>query len=195
MPPDHDYHELAITDVVDETADTRSFVLDVPAGARGDVLVRRGSVLHLPGDDRRRLRRALLLDVELAGRGRPADDDGQARSRRRHVELDERRARSRRHHRGDATGRPLRLAPHATPIVAFAGGSGITPVISIIKSALATTTRAILLVYAEPRRRGGHLRRRVGTAARRVGRAARGASSPRRRDRVPGRARVRRARG
>jgi ferredoxin-NADP reductase len=34
------------------------------------------------------------------------------------------------------------------PIVAFAGGSGITPVISIIKSALATTTRPIVLVYA-----------------------------------------------
>jgi ferredoxin-NADP reductase len=34
------------------------------------------------------------------------------------------------------------------PIVAFAGGSGITPVISIIKSALATTTRPINLIYA-----------------------------------------------
>jgi ferredoxin-NADP reductase len=34
------------------------------------------------------------------------------------------------------------------PIVAFAGGSGITPVISIIKSGLATTTRPIRLVYA-----------------------------------------------
>ena len=34
------------------------------------------------------------------------------------------------------------------PIVAFAGGSGITPVISIIKSALAATTRPIVLVYA-----------------------------------------------
>jgi 3-ketosteroid 9alpha-monooxygenase subunit B len=34
------------------------------------------------------------------------------------------------------------------PIVAFAGGSGITPVISLIKSALATTDRPIVLVYA-----------------------------------------------
>jgi ferredoxin-NADP reductase len=33
-------------------------------------------------------------------------------------------------------------------LVAFAGGSGITPVISLIKSALATTGRRILLVYA-----------------------------------------------
>ena len=34
------------------------------------------------------------------------------------------------------------------PIVAFAGGSGITPVISLVKSALATTERPIVLVYA-----------------------------------------------
>ena len=34
------------------------------------------------------------------------------------------------------------------PIVAFAGGSGITPVFSIIKTALATTKREIALVYA-----------------------------------------------
>jgi 3-ketosteroid 9alpha-monooxygenase subunit B len=34
------------------------------------------------------------------------------------------------------------------PVVAFAGGSGITPVISIVKSALATTDRRIRLVYA-----------------------------------------------
>src|SRR4029077_17520443 len=34
------------------------------------------------------------------------------------------------------------------PIVAFAGGSGITPVMSILKTPLATTTRPILLVYA-----------------------------------------------
>jgi ferredoxin-NADP reductase len=35
-----------------------------------------------------------------------------------------------------------------TPIVAFAGGSGITPVLSIIKAALATTVREVALVYA-----------------------------------------------
>jgi ferredoxin-NADP reductase len=35
-----------------------------------------------------------------------------------------------------------------TPIVAFAGGSGITPILSIIKTALATTAREIVLVYA-----------------------------------------------
>ena len=40
------------------------------------------------------------------------------------------------------------LRDHPTPIVAFAGGSGITPVISVIKSALATTDRHVRLLYA-----------------------------------------------
>lgn len=40
------------------------------------------------------------------------------------------------------------LQSHEAPIFLFAGGSGITPVISIIKSALATTSRKITLVYA-----------------------------------------------
>ena len=76
------------------------------------------------------------------------------------------------------------------PIVAFAGGSGITPVISIIKSALATTARPILLVYANrdaatrSSSRAELERLRVG-----VRRPALGASSPRLRSRLPRRRR------
>jgi ferredoxin-NADP reductase len=40
------------------------------------------------------------------------------------------------------------LADRGTPIVLFAGGSGITPVISLAKTALAKTDRSLLLVYA-----------------------------------------------
>jgi len=40
------------------------------------------------------------------------------------------------------------LQSRATPIVAFGGGSGITPILSIIETALATTERPITLVYA-----------------------------------------------
>jgi 3-ketosteroid 9alpha-monooxygenase subunit B len=40
------------------------------------------------------------------------------------------------------------LRDRPTPIVLFGGGSGITPVISILKVALATTKRPIKLVYA-----------------------------------------------
>lgn len=40
------------------------------------------------------------------------------------------------------------LRPAETPVVAFAGGSGITPILSIIKTALAATKRDVALVYA-----------------------------------------------
>ncbi len=40
------------------------------------------------------------------------------------------------------------LQARETPLVFFSGGSGITPVISIIKSALATTRRSMHLLYA-----------------------------------------------
>jgi 3-ketosteroid 9alpha-monooxygenase subunit B len=40
------------------------------------------------------------------------------------------------------------LRDRETPIVLFGGGSGITPIISIIKTALQTTSRLIKLVYA-----------------------------------------------
>jgi ferredoxin-NADP reductase len=40
------------------------------------------------------------------------------------------------------------LHARETPIVAFAAGSGITPVFSLIKSALATTQRRVRLLYA-----------------------------------------------
>src|SRR6185369_5716064 len=31
MPREHDFHSLTVTGVIDETADTRSFVLEIPA--------------------------------------------------------------------------------------------------------------------------------------------------------------------
>lgn len=42
----------------------------------------------------------------------------------------------------------FRLTAGRGDLVAFSGGSGITPVISLVKSALATTTRAVRLLYA-----------------------------------------------
>lgn len=144
----HAYHSLRIADVVDETADTRSFVLDVPddvavtffyragqfctfrATIDGDEVVRCYSMSSSPdvGDP-------LTVTVKRVPDGRM--------SNWMHDTL--------------RPGDSIDVMPpeglfvlqrRATPIVAFAGGSGITPVLSIIKSALAATTRPILLVYA-----------------------------------------------
>jgi 3-ketosteroid 9alpha-monooxygenase subunit B len=148
MPPDHEYHPLRIVDVVEETSDTRSFVLEIPstleetfayaagqfctfrATIDGASVVRCYSMSSSPDTGER-----LTTTVKRVPGGRMSNwmIDGLAA--------------------GDTIDvmRPAGLfvlRETDVPIVAFAGGSGITPAISIIKSALAATTRAIALVYA-----------------------------------------------
>jgi ferredoxin-NADP reductase len=145
---DHEYHSLTVAEVVDETADTRSFVLDVPpelepafayvagqfctfrATIDDEPVVRCYSMSSSPdtGDP-------LTTTVKRVPSGRMSNWMNDALAA------------------GDTIDvlRPTGLFvlhDHDTPIVAFAGGSGITPVISIIKSALATTDRRLTLVYA-----------------------------------------------
>jgi 3-ketosteroid 9alpha-monooxygenase subunit B len=148
MLHEHEYHTLAVADVVDETADTRSFVLEIPpalgetfaydAGQfctfrttiEGESVVRCYSMSSSPdaGDP-------FTTTVKRVPGGRMSNWMNDVLAP------------------GDAIEvlRPSGLfVLHArdTPIVAFAGGSGITPVISIIKTALVTTDRRIRLVYA-----------------------------------------------
>ncbi len=148
MLTDHTYHVLSVVDVVDETPDTRSFVLEIPAALEetfrytagqfctfraaidGEAIARCYSMSSSPdvGDP-------FTTTVKRVSDGRMSNWmlDGLAR--------------------GDTIEamRPTGLfvlRETDLPIVAFAGGSGITPVMSILKSALATTTRRIALVYA-----------------------------------------------
>lgn len=148
MPPDHDYHALRVVDVVDETADTRSFVLDIPpelaetfayaagqfctfrATIDGEAVVRSYSMSSSPDTDDR-----FVTTVKRVPGGRMSNWMNDTLSPG--DEIDVMRP----------TGLFV-LRETDAPIVAFAGGSGITPVISLVKSALATTTRSIRLVYA-----------------------------------------------
>lgn len=148
MPPDHDYHPLRVVDVVDETADTRSFVLDVPAALDetfayaagqfctfrttidGEPVVRSYSMSSSPDTDDR-----FVTTVKRVPGGRMSNWMNDALAPGDTIEVMR------------PTGLFV-LRDTDVPIVAFAGGSGITPVISIVKSALATTDRSIRLVYA-----------------------------------------------
>ncbi len=148
MQRNHDFHPLAIAAVVDETADTRSFSFAIPpalepifaykagqfctfrATVGGESVVRCYSMSSSPatGDP-------FTVTVKRVPGGKMSNwmNDNLAA--------------------GDTidvmppTGLFV-LRSASTPIVAFAGGSGITPVLSIIKTALATTAREIALVYA-----------------------------------------------
>jgi ferredoxin-NADP reductase len=148
MSADHAYHSLEVADVVDETADTRSFVLGIPAALEdtfayaagqfctfratigGESVVRCYSMSSSPDTGDR-----LTVTVKRVPDGRMSNWMNDAL----------------------APGSAIEVMPPAglfvlretdVPIVAFAGGSGITPVISIIKSALVRTGRPIRLVYA-----------------------------------------------
>jgi len=148
MLRDHEYHPLRVSDVIDETADARSFVLEIPpaltttfayaagqfctfrAAVDGDPVVRCYSMSSSPemGDP-------FTVTVKRVPGGKMSNWMNDTLRPGSTIET------------MPPTGLFV-LRPTETPIVAFAGGSGITPVVSIIKTALATTARDISLVYA-----------------------------------------------
>jgi ferredoxin-NADP reductase len=171
MMREHGYHLLTVAAVIDETADTRSFVLGIPAALEerfayaggqfctfratigGDPVVRCYSMSSSPetGDP-------FTVTVKRVPGGRMSNWMNDTLAPGDTIEV------------MPPSGRFV-LRDAETPIVAFAGGSGITPVLSIIKTALATTAREIALVYAN--RGAGNVifvdaleRLRAGTAGR-----------------------------
>ncbi|MGC9542146.1 2Fe-2S iron-sulfur cluster-binding protein [Streptomyces sp. UG1] len=140
MPRDHGFHPVRITRIVDETPDTRTFALDARFPYRaGQFLtfkacdtLRSYSMSSSPDTDGEvcvTVKRVPggLVSGWMHERLRPGDT------------LEATRPTGSFCLREDAGGRPL---------VAYAGGSGITPVFSLVKSALATTTRPVRLLTA-----------------------------------------------
>ncbi len=143
-----EYYPLSVKRVIRETADSCSLVLEIPVALRdrfaykagqfltfripvaGQPLLRCYSMSSSPDTDQ-----DLKVTVKRIVEGRVSNwINDQVRE-------------------GDvlpATAPAGRfcLRDRATPIIAFSGGSGITPVISIIKTALATTSRPIKMLYA-----------------------------------------------
>jgi 3-ketosteroid 9alpha-monooxygenase subunit B len=145
---DHAFHRLRIARVVDETADAKSFVLDVPPELEAAFAYRAGQfVTHrLSIDGQAHLRCYSMSSSPDVG------DQFQVSVKRvpggvvSNWMIDELEA-------GDVieTTCPAGvfcLPPGDGDVVAFAGGSGITPVFSIVKTALATSTRRVHLLYA-----------------------------------------------
>lgn len=140
--------ELCVKRVIDETRDARSIVFEIPAELAerfryragqflsfkipyaGQVLTRSYSLSSSPDADREH-----KITVKRVGDGRISNWMNDR------IE----------------SGTRLMVAPPAgsfvlgdgdRKVILFAGGSGITPVISIIKSALATSQRSMKLIYA-----------------------------------------------
>lgn len=144
------FYDIPVLRVVDETHDARSYVLDVPAELGELFKHRAGQFLtfEVPYDDMQ-LRRSYSLASAVELGEKPyvvvkRVPDGRI-SNWFHDNVEE----------GDT----LRVQPPAgrfllnekrtaAPLLLLAGGSGITPMMALLKSALLSTERKIRLVYA-----------------------------------------------
>lgn len=144
----HAFHPLRVHEVVDETADTRTFVMDVPDEIAELYRYEPGQFctvrIHLDGAD-------VLRCYSMSSA--PATDDRLAVT----VKRVPGGVMSNWLHDNVRAGDELELMPPSgvfcersggAPIVAFCGGSGVTPVFSIVKQVLQLGTRPIRLFYA-----------------------------------------------
>lgn len=145
---DLSFHSLRVRDVIRETRDTLSYVLDVPADLAERFRYRAGQFLtfKVPSADGELLRcyslssapesdAAPKVTVKLVPGGRGSGWF--------HAQVN--------------AGSTLQVMQPAgrfvlheneRPLLLFAGGSGVTPILSLIKTALVTTRRRIRLFYA-----------------------------------------------
>ncbi len=144
------FHPLRVARVIDETHDSRSIVFDIPEHLAHVFTYRAGQFLTLevPHDGLRLRRCYSLASAPEIDREHKVTVKRVAGGRVSNWLHDGVRA-------GDVIsvlppeGRfVLSATPHTGELVLFGGGSGITPVISLLKSALATTTRPVRMVYA-----------------------------------------------
>jgi ferredoxin-NADP reductase len=145
---DRGYHPLEVARVVEETADARSYVLAIPDDLSGvyryqagqfvtlrirageQTLYRSYSMSSSPEVDRE-----LAITVKRVPGGAVSNHLIDTIAAGDRVEA-------------SAPAGVFRLGPAERRLVMFAAGSGITPVISIIKVALALTSRPVTLLYA-----------------------------------------------
>ena len=142
------YHELEVIRIVEETHDTRSVVLGIPESMREIYAYEAGQFLtfRVTVDDH-----PLVRCYSLASCPKTESEHKVTVKR-----VEQGRA-SNWFHDVLKVGDRLQvmkpagnfcLQDRVSPMVMFAGGSGITPMISLTKTALATTDRQIQIVYA-----------------------------------------------
>ena len=182
------FHALRVAEIVPETDEANSIRFEVPPSLR-----ERLRVQGRPASDaaRRHRRRGSAAQLFAVHRARTSSDWMVTVKRiagGRLFQLGRRQAEGRRHDRRDAAARQLHdrvrcRRPSAT-IVGFAGGSGITPVMSLIRTALSDEPQSrFTLFYGNRDSQLGHLPRGAGGPEGPLHRAGSSStiSSPRRR--------------
>jgi 3-ketosteroid 9alpha-monooxygenase subunit B len=144
----HGYRRLRVKDVVQEIEDARSFVLDVPADLREAFRYAPGQFcsfrVHMGEDELARcysMSSAPNVDGDLTVTVKRVPGGFVSNWLIDHVSAGDRLDVSR-------PSGSFCVRDGSSPIIAFCGGSGITPVMSIAKSVLAGSTRPVRLLYA-----------------------------------------------
>lgn len=144
------YYKLRVREVIDETADARSLVFDVPEPLRGTFAYRAGQFFTFRTEvEGKRLVRCYSLSSSPGTDAAPKVTIKRVPQGRVSNWMNE-------HVRVGDELEVMKPAGHfclqerdpGREILMFSAGSGITPCISIIKSALASTSRRIRLLYA-----------------------------------------------
>jgi 3-ketosteroid 9alpha-monooxygenase subunit B len=165
--PNHGFHPIRVSRVIAETADAVSLVLDVPPELRETFSYRSGQFVtfRFTIDGRHQLRSYSMssapetdIDLQVTVKRVPGGVVSSWITKTLVA--------------GDIveTTRPagvFTLNPGQGDIVAVAGGSGITPVFALLKSALATTSRRVRLLYANRENGGVIFREQLDTLAER----------------------------
>lgn len=146
--PKHAFHSLRVARVIDETPDAKSIVFEIPPALAETFKYRSGQFLtfELPLDTGPLRRCYSLASSPQHGDAHKVTVKRVAYGRGSNFINDRMRE-------GDAMrvlppeGRFL-LTGTNRPLLLFAGGSGITPIISLLKTTLVTTERRARLVYA-----------------------------------------------
>jgi ferredoxin-NADP reductase len=145
----HAFHPLRVKQIVQETDDTRSFVLDVPPDLAGTYRYRPGQFctfrVRIGGDELFRcysMSSAPDTDPDLTVTVKRVPGGAVSNWFHDSVSVGDRVDTS------PPSGAFCLREGDGRPVVAFCGGSGITPVLSIAKSALSTTVRPVRLFYA-----------------------------------------------
>jgi 3-ketosteroid 9alpha-monooxygenase subunit B len=145
---DHGYHSLRVARVVSETHDASSFVLDVPGDLAETFRYTPGQFctfrVHIDGEEQLRsysMSSAPATDRDLTVTVKRVPGGLVSNWLLDHVAAGD---------HVEATKPAGVFCPQESPrpVVAFCGGSGITPVISIAKHVLAETRRPVRLLYA-----------------------------------------------
>ncbi len=147
------FHPLTVVAVVEETADARSYVLDVPLELRPSYTYAAGQYLtfRLPVGDEPALRCYSMSSAPDTGEPLRTTVKRVAGGLGSNWLIDTVAV-------GDvleatAPAGSFLVVDEPGPLVAFTAGSGITPVLSIVKATLATTDRPVRLLYANRDRR------------------------------------------